>query len=104
MVWVCSPACWEWGCTEDGSGDIGHADAHADGGVGIWGRGSGERFGPLDLVEVTGGVVVDGGPEEVAEVLGARVREGRRAEVECLPDSWELLTGPLPENPGGNRL
>ena len=59
-----------------GSVDIGDADEDADAAVG-------EGFGPLDLVEVAGGVVVDGGPEEAAHVFDRRrvVRcgQGRRS-------------------------
>ena len=41
--------------------DVGHADQHADAAVG-------QLLGPLDLVEIFRGVVVDGGPEQIAQV------------------------------------
>ena len=41
--------------------DIGHAHKHADAAVG-------QLLGPLDLIEIARGVVVYGGPEQIAEV------------------------------------
>ena len=52
--------------------DVGHADEHADAAVG-------QLLGPLDLVEVFRGVVVDGGPEKAAQVLRARSARAMRA-------------------------
>ena len=43
---------------------VGHADQHADAAVR-------QLLCPLDLVEIFGGVVVDGRPKQIAEVLNA---------------------------------
>ncbi len=43
---------------------VGHADEHADAAIR-------QRLGPLDLVKILGGIVVDGGPEQAAQVLNA---------------------------------
>ena len=54
----------------DGGIDVGHADAHANAAVGA--------FGPLDLVEVAGIVVVDGRPGQGSEI-GVVAGDGRVA-------------------------
>ena len=54
------------GALMDAAVYIGDADQDADAAVG-------ELLGPLDLVEILGGVVVDGGPEQVAQVLDSGI-------------------------------
>ena len=44
---------------------IGHANQHADAAIG-------QLLGPLDLIQIFRGVVVDRGPQQVAQVLRAR--------------------------------
>ena len=43
---------------------VGDGDEHADAAIG-------QRLGPLDLVQIFRCVVVDGGPEQAAQVLNA---------------------------------
>ena len=57
----------EWRVFGDSRGDVGDGYEDADAG---W-----CALGVFDLVEVAGGVVVDGGPEEGGEVFERRVRE-----------------------------
>ena len=62
--------------------DVGHADEHADAAVR-------ELLGPLDLVEIFGCVVVDGGPEQVAQVL----RSGGRWQFRMRLDGGQFGVG-----------
>ncbi len=51
---------------------VGDADQHADAAIG-------QLLGPLDLIQILGGVVVERGPEQLAQVM--RGRSGRQLGV-----------------------
>lgn len=71
----------------DGGGYVGDGDE--DAGADCFRAGGWGEFGVFDLVEVSGGVVVDGGPEEVGEVLEGEGGVGS----ELIPDLGELGLG-----------
>ena len=63
------------GVLRHGCRNVGHADAHTDA--------AGDALGPLDLIEIARGVVVDRGPEQAAQIAHICRRRGRRSSADA---------------------